>query len=836
MGDPDRRAAPRQTTDPREPGGGLLTDVGGPAAREEEAEPTAGLKRTIEEYERWFQSQDSRIQMLEGDRDKFAALVKHTDAAVIQFDAGAHAVWANDVFRESIGPERESPQATVGLACHQTVCRKREACPECPVAKVLKSGRVAHLEQTMLLGEKFRAIYVTATPVFSPDGKIAHVLATLQDLSDLAVLRQSEEALRSTEQRFRSIFEQAGAGLITTKADGTFLKVTPNICAMLGYTEGELLHKSLTDMIHPKDLAEVITRLNESRRGTRPVLELEYRLVRRDNTPVWGHVTSVWQLDENKKPKYWVAMVQDISERKRAERALEQSQRRYQALVHSIDGIVWEADPRTFRFLFVSQQAERVLGFPVERWLGQPRFWRNQIHPEHLEAVLGGLAEAVQQQRGHELEYRMAAADGRTVWVRDSVGVVFENNRVTKLRGLMVDITQRKQAEEALRHSEEQLRQSQKMEAIGRLAGGIAHDFNNLLTAIRGYGELLIRGLGENHRLRREATEISKAAQRAADLTGQLLAFSRQQVLQPKIIDPNEVVTDMEMMLRRVIGEHYGLEAELNVKLGAVKADPGQMQQVLLNLVVNARDAMTGGGTVKIRTADVELDEGFAARHAGVPPGAYVELAVSDTGTGIDDETKVRLFEPFFTTKEQGKGTGLGLSTVYGIVKQSGGHIVVESTVGEGSTFSIFLPRHSREQLEPLRKKREIVPVASAGSERILLVEDDESVRELAREILEMNGYDVLEAANGVEALKVFQQHIGSINLMVTDLVMPQMGGRDLARRVTPMSPELRVLYLSGYTDSAVLQQGMLDPGSFFLQKPFTPDELAHKVREVLDT
>jgi signal transduction histidine kinase len=399
---------------------------------------------------------------------------------------------------------------------------------------------------------------------------------------------------------------------------------------------------------------------------------------------------------------------------------------------------------------------------------------------------------------------------------------------------LEIEIQERLQAEEALRQSEEQLRQSQKMEAIGRLAGGIAHDFNNLLTAITGYGDLLLMRLEPTSPLRREATEISKAAQRAADLTGQLLAFSRQQVLQPKVIDLREIVTDVEAMLRRLIGENITLDTQLGEDVAAVKADPGQVHQVLLNLAVNARDAMKGSGYITMGTSLDVVDEARADRTPGLKAGAYVVLSVADTGSGMDETTKDRLFEPFFTTKEPGKGTGLGLSTVYGIVKQSGGYIDVESTLGEGTTFRVFLPHVEGESAEAL-VTAEAPTEVSHGTERILLVEDDDSVRELAREILEMNGYTIVEACNGMEALSVYEADEGSIDMMITDLVMPQLGGRDLARKLAPENPDLRVLYLSGYTDSVVLQQGMLDPGSWFLQKPFTPVQLAGKVREALD-
>jgi PAS domain S-box-containing protein len=792
-------------------------------------EDVEGLKHRLEAYEGRFQTQNSRISVLEHERQKFSAIVKHTDAGVILLDATSHVVWANEAYRKGFVPEGSPQRDPLGLSCHDALCRKQKPCKECPTASVFKSGRVAHHEVTLFIDGRHRPIYVTATPVIYLDGQVDQVMVMLQDLSNLAVLRQSEEALRSSEQRFRSVFEQTGAGMITTKTDGSLLQVTTSVCTMLGYTETELLRMRLTDLIHPDDLAGIIAQLDEGRTGSKPAHEMEYQLVRRDKTPVWCQITTVWQYAKNRKPKYCIALVQNISERKRAEKALGQSRKRYQALVHSIDGIVWEADTRASRFLFVSKQAERILGFPVERWMAQPRFWRNHIHPEDLEDALSALSEAVRQGRGHELEYRMLAADGRTVWIRDTVSLVRENQRVTKLRGLMVDITEKKMAEEALRHKEEQLRQSQKMEAIGRLAGGIAHDFNNLLTAITGYGDLLLKGLGDENPLRREANEISKAAQRAADLTGQLLAFSRQQVLQPRVLDLNDVIEDMETMLRRLIGEHIQFETRLDGGMGAIKADPGQMHQVLLNLVVNARDAMSSGGKLIIETCDVDLDEPYAARHPGVVPGTYVRLAVGDTGRGMDEDTKARLFEPFFTTKEQGKGTGLGLSTVYGIVKQSGGHISVESTPDTGTKFQIHFPRVEKELLESQPEKDAPIPETSPGTEKILLVEDDDSVRELAREILEMNGYDVVEAGDGVEALHVFEAQEGTIDLLVTDLVMPKMGGRDLAQELAPKSPDLKVLYLSGYTDSVVLQQGMLDPGSYFLQKPFTPSRLAHR-------
>jgi len=397
-----------------------------------------------------------------------------------------------------------------------------------------------------------------------------------------------------------------------------------------------------------------------------------------------------------------------------------------------------------------------------------------------------------------------------------------------------LDITDRKNAEEALRASEEQLRQSQKMEAVGRLAGGVAHDFNNSLTAILGYAEMIARKLPPRDPLQESANEIIRSATRSAGFTRQLLAFSRRQVLQPKVLDLNAEVTDMEKLLRRLIGEDIHLIIQLGPGLSCVKADPGQIEQVILNLAVNARDAMPRGGRLTIETANVMLDAAFSARHEGVQPGAYVMLAVNDTGVGMDAETQLHLFEPFFTTKEVGKGTGLGLSTVYGIVNQSGGHILVVSSVGQGTAFKIYLPRVDEvgEEPPPREPKDTLSP---PGSETILLVEDEDTVRTLVRLNLEDGGYQVLEAADGREALRVSAEHPQPIHLLLTDVVMPHLTGPELAKRLQPLRPETRIIYMSGYAAQAI-HTGMIRPGDVFIEKPFTNDLLLRKIREVLDS
>jgi signal transduction histidine kinase/CheY-like chemotaxis protein len=395
------------------------------------------------------------------------------------------------------------------------------------------------------------------------------------------------------------------------------------------------------------------------------------------------------------------------------------------------------------------------------------------------------------------------------------------------------EFVERKQAEEALRLKEEELRQSQKMEAVGRLAGGIAHDFNNLLTVITGYSQLLLGRRGSDAPDRVEIEEINTAGARAAALTRQLLAFSRRQVLQPKVLELNAVVGNMERMLRPLIGEDIALHTVLQPQLGRVLADPGQIEQVIMNLAVNARDAMPHGGRLTIETANVELNETYARRLLTITPGPHVLLAVSDTGCGMDAETQKRIFEPFFTTKERGKGTGLGLSTVYGIVKQSGGSIWVYSEPGRGTTFKIYLPRVEApaESVEPDTARAR----PPTGTETILLVEDEAGVRSLGRAALQVYGYTVLEATDGDEAIRICDGRRDAIHLLVTDMVMPEMDGRTLAERLTARLPRMKVLYLSGYAGGAIVENGLLNTGAAFLPKPFTPLTLARKVREVLD-
>ncbi len=476
--------------------------------------------------------------------------------------------------------------------------------------------------------------------------------------------------------------------------------------------------------------------------------------------------------------------------------------------------------------LYNSPAYERILGYTSEELQGTSSF--EQIHPDDRHLVEEADKEARTGGVGRTIQYRMRHKDGSWHILESGASAVLDSHgHLEKLIIVNRDVTAR-------RNLEEQFRQAQKMEAVGRLSGGVAHDFNNLLGVIIGYAEFLEEKLEPENPLRASADEILKAGKRAASLTRQLLAFSRQQVLDPKVIDLNGAVSDMEKLLRRLIGEDVELSTSLAPDLGRVKADQGQFEQVVLNLAVNARDAMPQGGKLIIATENMVMDQAFVRRYPyPVQPGPYVCLTVTDSGTGMDAETKARAFEPFFTTKEKGKGTGLGLSTVYGVVKQSGGYIDVFSSPGAGTTFKIYLPRI--EEAVSVQAPAQGEAKSFEGKETILLAEDEESLRTLTRTTLEQCGYKVLEAKDGIEALAVSEAYDQSIDLLLTDIVMPGMGGRALAQELTRRRPEMKVVYMSGYTGQAVGSQGPIDPGSDFLPKPFTRAVLARKVREALD-
>ncbi|MBA3259985.1 MAG: PAS domain S-box protein, partial [Gemmatimonadales bacterium] len=520
----------------------------------------------------------------------------------------------------------------------------------------------------------------------------------------------------------------------------------------------------------------------------------------------------------------------DITERKAGEEAVRAARNQLAALVQAsplpIVGI-----RATGEVVSWNPAAETVFGWTAEQTIGRRLL---NIPSDKQEEFDGLRARVASGNPFTGFETRRLRRDGTLLDVSISTAPLQDaEGKTNGLVAIYTDITGRRRAEEELRQSQEELRQAQKMEAVGRLAGGIAHDFNNLLTAILSYSEMLLGELPAGAPMREDLEQIRQAGTRAAELTNQLLAFSRRQLLQLRSVSLNEVVTAVDRILRRLIGEDIELRTELAGDLRLTRADPGQMEQVLLNLAVNSRDAMPAGGRLTISTANAEVGEVPSARWGRLEPGAYVTLTVRDTGSGMSHEVQERIFEPFFTTKEQGKGTGLGLATVYGIVRQVGGHVFVTSAEGAGSVFTIYLPA-GQDGGEPLARAVPTPPVRGA-SETILLVEDEQLVRNLTREILVRNGYEVLQAADGLEALRAAAAYDGAIHLMLTDVVMPRMSGRELVERILPLRPDMRVLYVSGYSDEAIARQGQLTQGVELLPKPFTPGVLTAKIREILD-
>jgi len=504
--------------------------------------------------------------------------------------------------------------------------------------------------------------------------------------------------------------------------------------------------------------------------------------------------------------------------------ALRESEARYRLHFESLNDVIYSVN-RDLLLTDVSPSIRTHLGYPPEELVGRPFSDLNILTPESLEQAVSDIRKVLTGETVSSVEYVFLARDGSIRFGEVNNTPLIHQGVVIGATSVARDITERRRLEEQLHHS-------QKMEAIGRLAGGVAHDFNNMLTAITGYTDLLLLNLEPGSDACTFAQEIQKALKQASSLTGQLLAFSRKQMMQPEALNMNAVVRGMERMLGRLIGEDIELVTVLSPDIGTVRADPAQIEQMILNLALNARDAMPEGGKLSLETTDTELDDDYAQHHLDVKPGSYVLLAVHDTGCGMDEATLSQIFEPFFTTRQSERSSGLGLSTVYGIVKQSGGHIAVESEQWKGTSFRVYLPRGE----DPQEKTGgQAVPFPTLkGSETILLVEDDESVRNIVREILQRNGYNVLEANNPGEAILISEQHTGLIHLMVTDVVMPRMSAPELSERLAPWHPEMKVLYMSGYVDSEIVRQGVLQTELPFLQKPFSPETLLRAVRQVL--
>jgi PAS domain S-box-containing protein len=641
---------------------------------------------------------------------------------------------------------------------------------------------------------------------------------------DISERKRAEEELRLSEARFSSAFEYAPIGIALVAPNGGFMKVNGTLCELLGYTPEELQTKTFQDVTHPDDVEASLKSARQALATDSRSYQMQKRYLHKSGRVVWAWLSTFLVRDGKGQPLYFISQIQDITERKRAEDDLRYAEERFAKAFQSSPEMCAITTLREPRFIEANDAFLRFMGYErsevIGRTVAELRIWPD---PEERAALIKKVLEGP---AAREEDVRFRTKSGKILQVRMSAEVIHLQNEPCLL-GLARDVTEQNLLEE-------QFRQAQKMEAVGRLAGGVAHDFNNLLGVIIGYSELVSSGLPAGSVLHKRVEAIKQAGQRAAALTTQLLAFSRKQALQPRVVNLNSVVTETEKLLRPLLGEDIERTVVLDSKLGQVKADAGQIVQVIMNLAVNARDAMPNGGKLIIETANIAVNEGTMGEGIPVQPGFYVMLAVGDTGTGMDEETKARIFEPFYTTKPAGKGTGLGLATVYSIVDQNGGCIFVDTSIGRGTTFKVYLPRIDEVPDAPVVQAAP-AKAAAQVSGTVLLVEDELGLRTVVDESLRQEGYSVLLAANGMDALDVAARHQGPIQLLITDVIMPFVSGPQLAQSLKALRPETRVLYISGYTADKFADYPKLDPDLALLQKPFKLVDLAQKVRDLLN-
>ncbi len=679
---------------------------------------------------------------------------------------------------------------------------------------------------------------IIKVPSFNEDGSRRGLIVVGRDITDR---KRAEKEIRQSELMFSQFIEHSDFGINIIDEEGRVVEWNPAAEKISGMPKSAAVGRFLWDVMLQNRPSHGQTELGREKykdlitkalRNGKPTFEgsVEKEICRMDGTYVI--VQQIAFPIKTEKGYRFGSIIQDVTDRRAAERKIAESEERLRLLVQNSMDIITLMDERGIQ-TSVHGPLEKILGYREEDLVGTSGF--DLVHPDDQASVVAIFAEGMLIPGSiRRAEYRYRHKDGH--WVSlEAIGANLLHDPVVKSAVLNIrDITERVRAEEERRKLEEQLLQAMKMEAVGRLAGGVAHDFNNLLTSISGNVQLATMDLADDHPLIPTLTEVSKAADMATSLTRQLLAFSRKQLIEPQELNINRLIDNLQLMLTRLIGEDIELKIITDSVLGTVLIDPGQFEQILVNLAVNARDAMPAGGTLIVETANVDLDENYCQRHTNIQPGRYVRLTVSDTGCGMSDEVKRHLFEPFFTTKPIGHGTGLGLATIYGAIKQAGGNIEVYSEESVGTTFKIYLPSLAgREQTAA--QKTAASSEMPAGDETIMLVEDDNLVRGLAHKVLSRLGYRVLVADHGLVALKLAEQYTDKIDLLLTDVVMPGMNGQQLAEKLLPIHPEMKVVFTSGYTEDAIVHHGVLNEGLHFIGKPYSPQSLAQKIRNVLD-
>jgi PAS domain S-box-containing protein len=686
-------------------------------------------------------------------------------------------------------------------------------------------------------------------PVFDTATEVAQIAVYALDITERRnaemALRESLKtaselltALRLSENMFRSIAENTFDMVSLIDLEGRYIYCNPSYSTTLGYPAAEMTGESAFSIVHPEEREMVTRYFAEKLANGERAAHIRLRLICRDGAVKVADHRAQLLLDEQGRPQKVLMTASDVTELTQTEAALRDSQQKLERIINSVDDVLYSIDAQTREFVFLSPAFERLLGFTqgdIEGMGGREAFLDRVIEDGQF-ARQRQEFEALKHQERTESpiwEAWWLARDGRRICLEDRSSPIYQDGRLLLIQGVLRDVTERKKNEEEHFRLEEQLRQAHKMESVGRLAGGVAHDFNNMLGVILGHVELALEQIQDHHPLFPDLEEIQKAALRSADLTRQLLAFARKQTIHPKSIDLNQTIVGMLKMLKRLIGENVSLLWKPGTGLWPVFMDPTQMDQILANLAVNARDAIGNVGEWTLQTGNITLDEHYCQDNPQCLPGEFVLLSVSDSGCGMSGEVVEHIFEPFYTTKDQGKGTGLGLATIYGIVQQNHGFITVYSEVGLGTTFNIYLPRHLRQvPQEKVLPKHE---AQSGGKEFLLLVEDEPAILKLGQLILKRYGYHVRLASSPLEAVKLVEKQAQPLDLLITDVIMPGMNGRELFLELKKIYPDLRCLFMSGYSADIIAHHGLLDQKMNYLQKPFTVHELASQVRRILD-